>query len=191
MYDKYVEQGFERLGDKLDEETKREWFEQGLLNLELRPEEVVHFFSDACELCQQAGYSGLAIFTDELQVTVADYKPSRDQFFNDLFQIVKDTLDRPGNWALVMSMDDGTEGIISLRRADLTQRMQRSALYFRVRDVYNRRDYPKELWAAFEKRFGFDGSDVILTETLESIGQIAARADLGAGPRMVTNALSL
>lgn len=191
LYDRYGEQGFERLGDKLDEETKREWFEQGLLNLELRPEEVVRFFSDACDLCQQAGYSGLAIFTDELQVTVADYKPSRDQFFNDLFQIVKDTLDRPGNWALVMSMDDGTEGIISLRRADLTQRMQRSALYFRVRDVYNRRDYPKELWAAFEKRFGFDGRDVILPETLESIGQIAAREDLGAGPRMVTNALSL
>lgn len=191
LYDRYKEQGFERLGDQLDDETKRDWFERGLLNLELRPEEVVRFFSEACDLCKQAGYKGLAIFTDELQVTVADYKPSRDQFFNDLFQIVKDTLDKPGNWALLISMDDGTEGIISRLRADLTQRMQSSALYFRVRDVYNRREYPAELWTAFEKRFGFDGNEVILPEALESIGQIASREDLGAGPRMVTNALSL
>ena len=191
LYAQYSEQGFERLGDKLDDETKQDWFERGLLNLDLRAEEVVSFFSDACKIAQSAGYKGLAIFTDELQVTVAEYKPSRDQFFNDLFQIVKDTLDRPGNWAFLISMDDGTEGVISRLRADLMQRMQRSALYFRVRDVYNRREYPSELWTAFEKRFGFDGSGVILPETLESIGQIASREDLGAGPRMVTNALSL
>lgn len=191
LYERYGEQGFERLGDKLDEETKRDWFERGLLNLELRAEDVVQFFSETSELCEQAGYRGLAIFTDELQVTVAEYKPSRDQFFNDLFQIVKDTLDRPGHWALLVSMDDGTEGVISRLRADLQQRMQHSALYFRVKVVYNRREYPAELWSAFEKRFDFDGSAVILPETLEAIGQIAARDDLGAGPRMVTNALSL
>lgn len=191
LYERYKNQGFERLGNQLEEDTKQDWFERGLLNLELRPEEVVRFFSETCDLCQQAGYDGLAIFTDELQVTLAEYKPSRDQFFNDLFQIVKDTLDKPGNWALLLSMDDSTEGTISRLRADLTQRMQSSALYFRVRDVYNRREYPKELWSAFEKQFGFDGSAVILPETLESIGQIAAREDLGSGPRMVTKALTL
>ena len=69
--------------------------------------------------------------------------------------------------------------------------MQSSAIYFRVEDVYNRRSYPAELRSAFEQRFGFDGSEVILPETLASIGQIAARKDLGAGPRMVTYALAL
>ena len=191
LYEQYAGVGLDRVGDELDPETARAWFEKGLLNLELRPQDVVTFFSQVAELAQQAGYQGLAIFTDELQATVAEYKPSRDQFFNDLFQIVKDTLGRPGNWALINSMDDDTEGIISRLRADLLQRMQHSALYFRVEEVYNRRQYPAELWQAFEGRFGFDGSDVILPETLESIGQIASRNDLGAGPRMVTKVLSL
>jgi len=191
LYEKYAKAGLDRVGDELDPDTARKWFEGGLLNLELRPQDVVTFFSEVQELAQQAGYQGLAVFTDELQATVAEYKPSRDQFFNDLFQIVKDTLGRPGDWAMINSMDDDTEGIISRLRADLLQRMQHSALYFRVEEVYNRRQYPAELWDAFADRFRFAGSQVILPETLESIGQVASRKDLGAGPRMVTNALSL
>lgn len=191
IYERYASAGLDRVGDALDPETARDWFERGRLNLDLRPQEVLTFYSAVTELAQQAGYEGLAIFTDELQVTVADYKPSRDQFFNDLFQLVKDTLDLPGNWAWIISMDDGTEGIISRLRADLLQRMQHSALYFRVEEVYDRRQYPTELWQALAERFDFDGNEVILPETLESIGQIAARNDLGAGPRLVTNAFSL
>lgn len=191
LYTRYREKGFDHVSDQLDATTARDWFERGLLNLALRPQDVVEFYSDVCGLCEQAGYRGLAVFTDELQATVAGYKPSRDQFFNDLFQIVKDTLGRPGHWSLIISMDDSTEAIIQRMRNDLLQRMQGSALYFRVKDVYNRREYPTELWAAFGERFGFDGSAVIQPEALASIGQIAAREDLGAGPRMVTNALAL
>lgn len=191
LYERYAATGLERLPDSLGREAALELLEKGMLNLEMRPDDVVRFYSDVTDLALQAGYRGLAVFTDELQVTVAEYKPSRDQFFNDLFQIVKDTIDRPGKWAIIISMDDGTESIITRMRMDLLQRMQRSALYFRVKDVYSRRQYPAELWAAFAKRFGFDGNDVILPETLQSIGEIAARDDLGAGPRMVTNALSL
>lgn len=191
LYEHYAGTGLERVGTALDLETARDWFEKGLLNLDLRPQDVVTFFSEVSELAQRAGYQGLAIFTDELQATVAEYKPSRDQFFNDLFQLVKDTLGRSGNWAMINSMDDDTEGIISRIRSDLLQRMQHSALYFRVEEVYDRRQYPTELWQAFAERFGFDGNEVIRPETLESIGQIASRRDLGAGPRMVTNALSL
>lgn len=181
----------EEMATKLGEDNVRELLDRGRLLLDIRPEDVVGFYSKACELCEKAGYRGLTVFTDELQVTIAEYKPSRDQFFNDLFQIVKDILGLPGHWALVVSMNDDTEAIIARLRADLLQRMQGSALYFRVKDVYNRREYPAELWSAFEKRFGFNGSEVVLPETLESIGEVAARKDLGAGPRMVTNALSL
>lgn len=191
IYERYASAGLERIGNELDPETARDWFEQGRLNLDLRPEEVLAFYDEVTVIARQAGYEGLAVFTDELQATVAAYKPSRDEFFNDLFHLVKDTLDRPGNWAWIISMDDDTEGNIAHRRADLIQRMQKSAIYFRVEEVYDRRQYPAELWQAFSKRFSFEGNDVILPETLESIGQIASRADLGAGPRMVTNAFSL
>lgn len=177
--------------ERLGVEEAERLVEEGRIVLGTRPEDVVSFFASACDLCQKAGYQGMSIFTDELQATLAAYRPSRDQFFADLFAVVRDTLGRPGNWAWVISTDDDTEGYIARLRADLLQRLQRSALYFRVRDVYSRREYPAELWAAFEKRFGFDGSEVLLGETLEAVGQVSARADLGAGPRMVTNVLSL
>jgi hypothetical protein len=187
----YQNRQLSELESKYDAETIRQLAEDGRLLLGTRSEDFVAFCRQACELCLQAGYQGLAIFTDELQATIAAYQPSRDQFYADLFQIVKDILGLPGQWTLVLSMDDGTEGIIARDRADMLQRMQRSALYFRVKDVYNRREYPAELWHAFAQRFGFDGSAIMPGETLEAIGQVAARADLGAGPRMVTHALAL
>ncbi len=64
----------------------------GTTIIDLQPQEVA-FYSEATELAQQAGYEGLAVFTDELQATVAAYKPSRDRFFDDLFHVVKETLD--------------------------------------------------------------------------------------------------
>ena len=178
LYASFRQRHLEEMAGKLGEDLMRELLDQGRLLLDIRPEDVVGFYGKACELCEHAGFRGLAVFTDELQVTIAEYKPSRDQFFNDLFQIVKDILGLPGHWTLVLSMNDDTEAIISRLRADLLQRMQGSALYFRVKDVYNRREYPAELWAAFEKRFGFDGSAVVLPETLEAIGEVAARATI-------------
>lgn len=63
---------------------------------------------------------------------------------------MKDIQGLEGNWALIISIDDDTEGILTLRHSDILARLQRSALYFRVKDVYNRREYPAELWSAFE-----------------------------------------
>ncbi len=191
LYERYCQSHKEEYFQKIDADYAQELIDKGLLRLEIRPEDVVAFFQGTSDICEQAGYNGLVIFTDELQATLAGYKPSRDEFFAHLFQIVKDIQGLEGRWALVISMDDDTEGMLSLRRKDILTRMQRSALYFRVKDVYNRREYPAELWSAFEKRFSFDGNEVISSYTLDSIGQIAARPDLGAGPRMVTLALAL
>jgi len=191
LYKRYQDNYLAQLSSQYDAKTIQELADQGLLRLNIQATDVVQFYAQTCDLCLKAGFAGLAIFTDELQATVAAYQPSRDAFYADLFQIVKDTLGLPGQWALIMTMDDNTEALLARDRADMLQRIQSSALYFRVKDVYNRREYPAELWAAFAERFGFDGSAVIHPDTLESIGQVAARSDLGAGPRMVTHALSL
>ena len=191
LYERYRQSYKEEIFRKIGSDVAQDLMDRGLLLLEIRPEDVIAFFSDASALCEEAGYNGMAIFTDELQATLAQYKPSRDEFFAHLFQLVKDIQGVEGNWALIISMDDDTEGMITLRRADILTRLQRSALYFRVKDVYNRREYPAELWSAFEQRFGFDGKAIISPYTLDSIGQVAARSDLGAGPRMVTQALAL
>ncbi len=191
LYERYRQSYKDEIFRKIDPEVAQELLDRGSLVLEIRPDDVVAFFKDASNLCEQAGYKGMAIFTDELQATLAQYKPSRDEFFAHLFQIVKDIQGLEGNWALIISMDEDTEGMITLRRQDILTRLQHSALYFRVKDVYNRREYPAELWAAFEQRFGFEGKEVISIYTLDSIGQVAARNDLGAGPRMVTQVLAL
>ncbi|TMD22539.1 MAG: hypothetical protein E6J04_21600 [Chloroflexi bacterium] len=190
-YESYCQSYKDEIFRKIDPDVAQDLIERGALLLEIRPDDVVAFFREASDICEQAGYNGMAIFTDELQATLAQYKPSRDEFFAHLFQIVKDIQGLEGNWALIISINDDTEGILTLRRSDILARLQRSALYFRVQDVYNRREYPTELWSAFEQRFVFDGKAVISTCTLDSIGQVAARTDLGAGPRMVTQALAL
>lgn len=191
LYEGYRQSYREEIFREIDREFAQKLMNRGSLVLEIRADDVVLFFRDASRLCEQAGYNGMAIFTDELQATLAQYKPSRDEFFAHLFSMVKDIQGLEGNWALIISMDDDTEGMITLRRADILTRLQHSALYFRVEDVYNRREYPAELWAAFEQRFGFDGKEVISSYTLDAIGQVAARGDLGSGPRMVTQVLAL
>jgi hypothetical protein len=191
LYDRYRESYKQEIFLRIGDEVAQELLERGALILEIRARDIVAFFSEASGICEQAGYKGMVIFTDELQQTLAQYKPSRDAFFADLFEIVKDVIGLEGHWAMILSMDNDTEGIITRLRADILARLQRSALYFRVRDMYNRREYPAELWSAFEQRFGFNGNEIISPYTLDSIGQIAARNDLGAGPRMVTQAFAL
>lgn len=191
LYDRYRQSYKDEIFQKIDPEYAQSLLDKGTLVLDIRPDDVVKFFAEASELCEKAGYKGLVIFTDELQQTLAQYKPSRDEFFAHIFQIVKDIQGMEGHWALVISMDNDTEGMISRLRSDILARMQRSALYFRVKEMYNRREYPSELWLAFQQRFEFNGDEVISPYTLDSIGQIAARDDLGAGPRMVTQAFAL
>ncbi len=137
LYEGYRHRYKDEIFRKIDTSVVQDLIEKGLLLLEIRPDDVVTFFSEASDICEKAGYNGLAIFTDELQATLAQYKPSRDEFFAHLFQIVKDIQGLEGNWTLIISMDDDTEGMITLRRADILARLQRSALYFRVKDVVN------------------------------------------------------
>jgi hypothetical protein len=164
--------------------------ERGVLSLELKALDVVNFLDDVSKLVLQAGYVGMVIYTDELQVTLSNYI-SRDLFFSHLFDMVSNLIDRQGKWAWILTMNNDVESTFSIHRGDLLQRLQSSALHFRVEKIYNNTEYARELWKEFEKRFDFSGSGVITSDTLTSIGQIASRADLGAGPRMVTHTMAL
>ncbi len=190
-YEKYRQSSITELSTRIgNEDLVRQLIEEGRLNLEISASDVVNFFSSTSLIAEKAGFRGLLIYTDELQVTLSKY-PSRDQFFSHLFDMVRDILGTSGHWAIVFTMNEDIEATISRLRLDLLQRLQRSALHFRVKDVYNRREYPKELWKEFAKRFGFNAETILLSETLDSMGEIASREDLGAGPRMVTNAMAL
>ena len=144
IFKQYSQQRLEEVSDKFGADTIRKLAEGGYLRLKIQASDIVGFYSDVSNLGIEAGFQGLAVFTDELQATIAAYQPSRDQFYADLFQIVKDVLGLTGQWAIVLTMDDGTEGIIARDRSDMLHRMQQSALYFRVKDVYNRRERREE-----------------------------------------------
>ncbi len=69
--------------------------------------------------------------------------------------MVKDILGLPGYWALVRTMDDDTEGTIS-HRGSTCYGACRDRPATRVATLQS--GDPAELWAAYEKRFVFDGS---------------------------------
>src|SRR5947209_11375769 len=171
LYEGYRQSYKDEIFRKIGSDLAQDLIDRGSLLLEVRPDDVVAFFGEASAICEKAGYNGMIIFTDELQATLAQYKPSRDEFFAHLFQIVKEILGMEGHWAWVISMDRDTEGTITRLRSDILNRMQRSSLYFRVKEMYNRREYPSELWAAFERRLDFDGKAIISVNALYSIGQ--------------------
>ena len=57
--------------------------QDGELILGYKPEDIINYLSEATDLTLSAGYKGLCIFLDELQITLSGY-PTRDKFMNDI-----------------------------------------------------------------------------------------------------------
>jgi len=174
---------------KLSEAILQQMHEDGLLNLEFTAEDVLTFYDEVATLSQEAGFRGLLIFTDELQDTLAAY-PTRDKFMNDVFNLTDGLLRRQGNYGMLLSMPTPTEALIGDIRPDIIQRAQGRNIYIRAESTYGRH-FPKELWTRYAALYGFeeDQFQIIPPETLDAIGQISSRKDLGAGPRTVIDAI--
>jgi hypothetical protein len=174
---------------KLSEAILQQMYEDGLLNLEFTAEDVLTFYDEVTTLSQEAGFRGLLIFTDELQDTLAAY-PTRDKFMNDVFNLTDGLLRRQGSYGMLLSMPTPTEALIGDIRPDIIQRAQGCKIYIRAESTYGRH-FPQELWTRYATLYGFeeDQYKIIPPETLDAIGQISSRKDLGAGPRTVIDAI--
>ncbi|MBF0103455.1 MAG: hypothetical protein HQK77_21340, partial [Desulfobacterales bacterium] len=147
-----------------------------------------NFIEDAYTIIVKAKFDGLLIFTDELQVTHQSYL-TNDAFMNDLFGIVNGCLSKNINLGIIIGMPENTEASINDMRRDITQRLESRNVYIRMEIIYGER-FPVELWDRYAHVFDFEDLKfkILDQETLESIGQISARKDLGAGPRSVIDA---
>lgn len=192
IYEQYRDRSLEDVATRLglELERAREAYAAGSINLGVTPARVIAFLMDVCTLCtERAGFSGLAVFVDELQET-ADKYPSIKGFQSDLFAFADKIPTQAGALALIFTMPDTLEATINTTRPDIIHRLRQSSLYLRVEAIYGR-EFPTRLWEKYAEVFDFQDESFapITEETLDAVGQIAMRRDLGAGPRTVINVL--
>lgn len=197
LYEKYKEISIQEFAEEEDIAVSKveELLARKRISLEAKPEDVIEYLSEINKFLEkeELGLNGPVIFTDELQVTMARYLAehrSRDEFMQDLFELLNSLINRQGNFGLVIGLPLSTEALINDIRGDILQRLQQCNLFMRPNNLYDR-SFPIELWGKFSEVFEFDDiSDIIIpSDTLDSIGQIAFRDDLGAGPRTVVEAM--
>lgn len=166
-----------------------EMHESGLLVLDYQPKEIIDYLEEITNLILSAKYEGLILFLDELQITLEGYS-KRDKFMNDIFILVNELLTRKGKYGIIFCMPTNTETLIADIRKDIIQRLQKCNIYIRADTIYDRK-FPLELWEKYAHLYEFNEikSDIIPKHTLDAIGQISSREDLGAGPRTVIDTL--
>jgi hypothetical protein len=196
IYNKYRAQSIEEFAEREDVPVSRvkEWVEQGTIRLDCNSEKVVEFLSEVNLFIEGIkGWYGPVVFTDELQVTMSEYNKrhlSRDAFMEDLFGLLNPLLNRKGSYGIIIGLPLNTETLITSARPDIIQRLQNSGLFIRPNNMFTR-DFPINLWHKFADTFNFKeiASKIMPDDTLDSLGQIAFRNDLGAGPRTVIQAM--
>lgn len=167
---------------------------RGTIRLECNSESVIDFLAEISKAIEQiSGFCGPVVFTDELQVTMSEYNKrhlSRDEFMQDIFGLLNPLLNKKGSFGLIIGLPLNTETLINGARPDILQRLQNCNLYIRPNSMYAR-DFPKSLWDKFAHTFQFEeiAHSILIDDTLDSLGQIAFRNDLGAGPRTVIQAM--
>lgn len=173
----------------------RELADDGVINLNCSPRNVISFLQDLSGFLERSelGLGGPVVFVDELQVSMTAYvdrKRSRDEFMQDLFELVNPLIGLQGSFGIMIGMPTNTETVISSARPDIHHRLQHCNLFIRPNTMY-RREFPAELWRKFAEMYEFKdiANSVLRADTLDSIGQIAFRNDLGAGPRTVVEAM--
>jgi len=190
LRDRYRRDSLEALSAQygLTTEQASRMLEEGALVLGYSPEDLLRFLGEMSYVLAEEGLAGPVLFVDELQVTLAEY-PTRDRFMEDLFGMVNGLYRRQGSFGIVFCMPTSTEALMQDIRGDIIHRLQGRKLYFRPEAMYGR-SFPAVLWSRYAELYEFeDVSDkVIPEETLDSIGQVASRPDLGAGPRTVVEA---
>jgi hypothetical protein len=166
-------------------ELLNDMLKNGSLVLELRPSNLLFFLDGVTQLMTKAGFKGLVVLPDEFQQYFskgANLRRSIQEFREFVWGL--DT--RANALGVIFSVPTYAESIIQEQGKDILHRLKKDSLYYRLQDIYTR-DFPSHLWKRYEDIFHLKNvkEPVIEARTLEAIGQIAEREDLGEGPRTV------
>jgi hypothetical protein len=157
----------------------------GSLILELTPSNLLFFLDGTANLVTRAGFKGLVVLPDEFQQYFskgANLRRTIQEFREFIWGL--DT--RSNSLGVIFSVPTYAEAIIQEQGKDILHRLKKDDLYYRLQDIYTL-DFPSRLWLRYVESFQLKGvsKDVIDEETLQALGQIAEREDLGEGPRTV------
>ncbi len=196
IYDRYINRDTDTLGrNEGERELLRQMYREGRFSLDLRGVDYVRFFEEMTELVLKAGYNGLVVIADELQQYIdPDIKAGVRDPLTSLFDIVQALMTRKGYlpFALLLSLPLKELGLINDQRGDLVQRLKSDELALDLSVIYNQ-TFARDLWKqlAYELQFESLKEKIVLSETLDALGQISARSDLATGPRTVVDVFKL
>jgi hypothetical protein len=167
----------------------RSWMEQGRFILELQASEYIAFFERATDIAIRAGYDGLLVLCDEIQLYIEPRMKRESEPITPLFTLVDGLATRSGylKFGLVLMIPLKEVGVIREMRDDLLHRMRNFSLDLTT--IYDN-SFAENLWRLLAKEFDFrDVEDAVVAPcTLRALGEIAARQELSNGPRTVINA---
>lgn len=197
IYGRYREKSIAEFADseEMPLEKVKELVRKGKVVLRSQPRDVISFLGEISRLLgrDELRLCGPVVFLDELQVTMTKYQEasrSRNEFFQDIFELVNPLMNMEGSYGIFLGLLVNTERVINEGRPDILQRLQKCNLFIRPLSMYGRK-FPADLWRKFADVFDFEdiASRILPDDTLDSMGQIAFRQDLGAGPRTVVEGM--
>jgi len=167
------------------------WAKEKRLRLDLTEDDYLSYLSALTDLVREAGlFKGVVVFHDELQVTAAELSMATTA--NHIFQLASKLSERTGPYGLMVGLPRDTQAKITEERRDIPHRLKSRGCLIDLSTVYGR-DFPRQLWEAFAQEFGFSSEkfEIVEEEALDALGEIAARPDLGNGPRSVVSAFNV
>ncbi|MFQ6042879.1 MAG: hypothetical protein ACE5PV_18630, partial [Candidatus Poribacteria bacterium] len=161
--------------------------EDGMLSLEITPSRLLRFLDEVASIIQKADFKGLILLPDEIQQYISKSKTQRT-IIEELRQFIWGMVRRTNTIGLLVSMPSYAESAIQEAGRDILDRLRKDGLYYNLLGIYGQ-DFPEQLWNRYVKHLALgDVADKIFGEgTLNAIGQISSREDLGSGPRTVIN----
>jgi len=173
---------------RVNAETLREWVERGRFILDLQPADFIHFFERATEIVERGGFDGWLMLPDEIQQYIEPAMLRSDEPIAPMFNLVQQIRTREGHlrFGMIWVIPLKELGVIREARDDLIARLRDHPLD--LTNVYDS-DFAERLWHLLAKEFGFAdfSREIVAPDTLEALGEIAAREDLSNGPRTVVN----
>lgn len=167
----------------------RSWMEQGRFILELQASEYIAFFEQVTDIVLRAGYEGLLVLCDEIQLYIEPRMKRESEPITPLFTLVDGLATRGGylKFGLVLVIPLKEVGVIREMRDDLLHRMRNFSLDLTT--IYDD-SFAANLWHLLAQEFEFRDVEtaVVAPATLRALGEIAARQELSNGPRTVINA---
>ncbi|WP_428912081.1 hypothetical protein [Niallia sp. Krafla_26] len=146
---------------------------------------ITNFLVDEC------GYSGLMVFTDELQITLNELAP--EKVFQYLFELSNSTLNREGRYGIMMGLPLNSFVQMQQVKSDALDRFQSQKMLIDLSKIYTS-DFAVQLWDRYATYFGFEAykNEIIDSFAVKALGQLtdSSRKDIGNGPRSVISAFN-